>query len=73
MITELSNVYFKSLNGGCISSVCPGCEVSRNTLQERSEQCAVCTTFRGGADGIQDGTVNIFVKIFCIALKITCT
>jgi hypothetical protein len=52
---------------GCISFVCPGYaehvlanEVVRNTLREQTEQCAGCTTFWGGAEGIKMAEPTIF-------------
>ena len=52
---------------GCISFVCSRCaehvlanEVVRNTLREQTEQCAGCTKFWGGAEGIKMAEPTIF-------------
>jgi hypothetical protein len=62
LLIELSTILFAvwSETIGCIFFVCLGCaehvlgnEVVRNTLCEQTEQCAGCTTFWGGAEGIK--------------------
>jgi hypothetical protein len=63
---------------GCISFVCSGCaehvlanEVVRNTLHEQTEQCAGCTTFWGGAEGIKmaEPTLTIFLSTIATSLQ----
>jgi hypothetical protein len=72
LLIELPTILFAvwSETIGCIYFICPGCaehvlanEVVLKTLREQTEQCAGCTTFWGGAEGIKMAEPTLFLDI----------